>query len=182
MKNITILALVITGLVITTLATTFTPASAQDNGQAPDPGMKISCGQALDPSSRSTLPATIAIVPGKEKPVELIIWKSEGFKNFPPQRRCEIVSPKLQAAVQAGRTYIISGGDPTTGLGIVCAVAKQDETCDMSKMIFTLKSYASADAVPKQLANTLRGSVNSPIYQSSGGKYVANLRDLLRRK
>ncbi|MCY7337788.1 MAG: COP23 domain-containing protein [Chamaesiphon sp.] len=182
MKNILISALVIAGLVTTTLAATLTPATAQSDGQAPDPGLQISCGQAKDPSSNSTLPATVAIVPGKAEPVELIIWKSEAIKNFSPQRRCEVVSPKLQAAIQAGRYNIVAGGDPTTGVGIVCAVASKEETCDRSKMLFTLKSYASADAVPEQLAKTLNSSVNSPIYQSSGGKYVANLRDLLRRK
>jgi len=182
MKNIVISALLIAGLVTTTLAATLTPATAQSDGQAPDPGMQISCGQVQDPSSNSTLPATVAIVPGKAEPVALIVWKSEAFKNFSPQRRCEIVSPKLQAAIQAGRSNITSGGDPDTGLGIVCAIASKEETCDMSKMIFTLKSYASADAVPEQLAKILNGSTKSVMYQNSGGKYVANLRDLLRRK
>jgi hypothetical protein len=112
----------------------------------------------------------------------LIIWKSEAFQKFSPQRRCELVSPKFQTAIQAGRQYLVSGQEPKNGMGIICAVPTKEETCDVSKMLFTLKSYQNADNTIEQLAFILAGKTNIPLYQSSGGKYVANLRDLLQRK
>ena len=181
MNNILRSALVIIGSLMTAFTAILAPTSAQVFGGT-DSGIRIYCGQAADRSSNRTLPATLATTAGKEEPVVLVIWKSEAFKKFSPQQRCEMVSPKFQAAIQAGRYNIVSGQDPATGQGIICAVADKEETCNMSKMVFTLKSYKSADAVPEQLAYILNNKTSLPIYQSSGGKYVANLRDLFRRK
>jgi hypothetical protein len=46
-------------------------------------------------------------------------------------------------------------------------------------MLFTLKSYQSANNTIEQLNYMFTGRINSPIYERSGGKSVANLRDLL---
>lgn len=181
MKNILSSTLITAGLTTIAFAAIPLPSTAQTDSST-DAGIRIYCGQAADRSSNRTLPATLATTSGKEEPVVLMIWKSEAFKNFSPQKRCETVSPKFQAAIQAGRYNIVSGQDAASGEGIVCAVAGKDETCDMSKMLFTLKSYKSADAVPEQLANIINSKTSEPIYQSSGGKYVANLRALLKRK
>lgn len=181
MKNILASTLIAAGLATTALAATLSPTIAQTEGGAAT-GIRIYCGQAADLTSKQTLPATLATVDGKEEPVVLMIWKSEAFKKFSPQQRCEIVSPKFQAAIQASRYYITSGQDLATGQGLVCAVAGQNDACNMSTMLFTLKSYKSADAVPEQLANILSNRTSGPIVQGSGGKTVANLRDLLKRK
>lgn len=181
MKNILASTLIAAGLATTALTAALSPTIAQtEAGDAT--GLRIYCGQAADPSSNQNLPATLATTDGKEEPVVLMIWKSEAFKNFSPQKRCETVSPKFHAAIQANRYNITSGQDPATGQGLVCAVAGKDDACDMSTMLFTLKSYKSADAVPEQLSNILNNKTSQPIYQSSGGKYVANLRALLKRK
>ena len=181
MKNILISALLATGLVTSTVATLLLPTSAPAVAQSDASELKIYCGTAADPSSKSALPATLASV-GKGEPTVLIIWKSEAFQKFSPQRRCEIVSPKFQTAIQSGRAYVTSGKNPSSGTGIICAVATQEESCTPDKMLFTLKSYQSADVTVEQLSNIISGKTSEPIYQSSGGKYVANLRGLLRRK
>ncbi len=176
-------ALVTIGLAASAIAATFAPASAQIVAQKPLPEVKIYCGQALDPSSKSSLPATLASVTGQGEPKTLIIWKSEAFQQFSPQRRCETVSPKFQEAYQSRRYNLIAAKNSKTGIGIICAVANPEENCDPTKMLFTLKSYQSASNTIEQLAYTLSGRVNSPIYESSNsGKSVANLRDLLGSK
>ena len=178
MKNNSISALIATGLAISSTIATAIPTFAQSDNS----GIKVYCGQAADPSSKSNLPATLVSVPGREEPTVLVIWKSEAFKKFTPQQRCEAVSPKFQAAFQAGRFSITSGQDPATGQGIVCAVTNAQETCDKSKMLFTLKSYSSASLTVDTLGNSLQGSAGTVLYQSSGGKSVVDLRGLLRRK
>jgi hypothetical protein len=177
-------------LLTTTLATTIiplaTPTSAVPVAISP-PDKKefnpnqFSCGQSRDPSSRTTLPATVIKKPGDSENTVLIIWKSEYFgSKYNPQQRCAIVSKKIQAAYKVGRTYIGAGIDKASGAGIICGLATADEVCDRRSMLFTLKSYPSAQEVTEQMGETLQGKAGLPIYQSSGGKRV-NLRDLFKK-
>lgn len=158
-------------------------ASAQPSTEDNTGGkIQISCGQAKDPSSHKDLPATVAGISGNPESIALIIWKSEFFgTKYTPQQRCSIVSAAMQKSFQEGRTYIGSGLDKRTGLGIICGVANPDQPCDRSNMLLTLKSYQTADDTIEQLAQIMQGKTGQPVYQSSGGKRV-NLRDLQKRK
>jgi hypothetical protein len=139
------------------------------------------CGKAGDPSSKSNLPATIFGVPNTEGTV-IIIWKSEFFSKFTPEQRCQIVSPKFQSAIiQEGRLFLTSGGDKQTGLGLICALKDRDQVCDRSTMLFTLKSYQSADQTIADLSNIVTGRTTNPLYQNSGGKTVIDLGVLLKQ-
>jgi hypothetical protein len=176
MKNILLAVLMTTGLVSANLDRT----SAQIIAQSGSSELQIYCGQAKDPSSKSNVPATLAKVAGKAEPTALILWKSEFFgKNFTPQERCEKVSPKFQTAFQEKRTFLTVGLDKRTGQGMLCGVATKEGVCDRSQMLFTLKSYQNATDTIEKLANLVGGKTNIPIYQSSSGKYVVNLQDLL---
>jgi hypothetical protein len=154
------------------------PEQAQESGGT----VKFICGQAADPSSKKNLPATVASVSGNPETIALIIWKSEFFgAKYTPQQRCGIVSGAIDKAFREGRTYIGAGKDKATGLGIICAVANADQPCDRSNMLFTMKSYQSADETIQEFGQIMQGKTGRPIYQSSGGKRV-NLRDLLLKR
>ena len=146
------------------------------------PTVQFYCGKAADRSSKSDLPATVAKVAGSEEETVLIIWKSEAFKNT-PQQRCEIVSPKFQAALQQGRHYVTSGIDKESGLGMICAIANAEQPCERTNMLFTLKSYQDAGTTIEELSSVLSGTASTPQYQSSGNR-VVDLRNfaLLRKK
>lgn len=144
---------------------------------------KFSCGQAADPSSKKTLPATVASVSGNSESTVLIIWKSEYFgTKYSPEKRCQIVSTAIDKAFNEGRTYLSSGNDKSSGLGIVCAGSNPEQPCDRTNILFTLKSYQSATDTIDQLNQIIEGKSGTPIYQSSGSKIV-NLRNLsLKRR
>jgi hypothetical protein len=151
------------------------PATESEQNSAT---FKFSCGQAADPSSKKNLPATVATVSGNPESAVLIVWKSEYFGGkYTPQQRCGIVSKAIDKAFHEGRTYIGSGTDKASGLGVVCAVANPEQLCDRTNMLFTLKSYQSAGDTIEQLGQVVQGKSGQPLYQSSGGKRV-NLRDL----
>jgi Circadian oscillating protein COP23 len=144
--------------------------------------VQFTCGQAGDPSSRKNLPATVASVTGNPETIVLIVWKSEFFgTKFTPEKRCEIVSAAIEKAFSEGRTYIGSGNDKATGLGIVCGIANPEQKCDRTNMLLTMKSYQSADDTVEQLGQIMQGKTGQPVYQSSGGKRV-NLRALLFKR
>jgi opacity protein-like surface antigen len=144
--------------------------------------VQFSCGQAGDPSSKQNLPATVANVEGNPETVVLIVWKSEFFgTNYTPEKRCGVVSAAIGKAFSEGRTYLGSGTDKATGLGLVCGVANPEQKCDRTNMLLTMKSYQNADDTIDQLAAVMQGKTGQPVYQSSGGKRV-NLRALLLKR
>jgi Circadian oscillating protein COP23 len=178
--------LLLTSTLATTIIPLATPTSAVPIVISPadkkefNP-LQISCGQAKDRSSRSTLPATVAKKPGDSENTVLIIWKSEYFgSKYNPQQRCTMVSQKIQNAYRVGRTYIASDIDKASGAGIVCGLATADEVCDRRSMLFTLKSYQNAKEATDQMSDTIQGKAGLPIYQSSSGKRF-NLRDLFKK-
>ena len=154
-------------------------ANPPTNEQANAPITEFYCGIVKDPSSHQELPATIAKVAGLKEDRAVIVWKSERFPEFTPQRRCEIVSPKFQAAIQAGRYQIVAGTDKESGLGIICALTDASQPCDLNSMVFTLKSYQDADITVGQISSMIAGEINKPTWQS-GGKRIVDLRDLAR--
>jgi hypothetical protein len=180
MKSFILTALtVFTAILASTLPTIVTAQSTPESNAGT---VQFSCGSANDPSSRKVLPATVATVSGNSESIALIIWKSEFFgTKFTPQQRCSIVSSAIQKSFAEGRTYIGSGIDKTNGLGIICAVANPDQSCDSTNQLLTLKSYQNAEDTLDRLGQVMSGKTGQPVYQSSGGKRV-NLRDLLRRK
>ncbi len=166
------------GSLLTVIPATANPQQIAQNV----PTIQFYCGKATDPSSKSKLPATLAKVSGATEEPVLIIWKSEAFKTT-PQQRCEIVSPKFQAAIQQGRHYLTAGIDKKSGLGIICAISNAEQPCDRTSMLFTLKSYQDAGTTIAELASIFAGTTSTPIYQSSGNR-VIDLRDfaLLSKK
>jgi Circadian oscillating protein COP23 len=180
MKNILLSALLAVGLVVTTIDRASAEAATPDSQTT----AKFYCGTAKDPSSNDReLPATLFTNAEVPEPRAIIIWKSEYFgSKFDAQKRCEIVSPKFQTAIEEGRTNITSALDKQSGQGIICALANQNEVCDRSKMLYTLKSNRDAQVTIDRLESILKtNNVAVPRYESARGA-VVDLRNLLHRK
>lgn len=167
-------------LVIGILATQpvfLAPTTAQTEG-------KFYCGQAYDIIGRKNVPATLMSNPNREKPIVVILWKSEYFgKEFNPNQRCQIVSPKFQAAYVGGNFEYLKVGyerkDP-----IVCAVKTENEPCTKAGMLFTLKPFGDTQSQLNALMGNIEGGEAGPdIYQSGrrkGRKGIVNIRKFLR--
>jgi Circadian oscillating protein COP23 len=139
------------------------------------------CGQSYDPLSKRNIPTTWARVPGRLEPFALIRWKSEFFPNFSPQKRCDVVSPKFQAAYGAGKLqYLSTGKHERTGQGIICGLANLDDVCEKdADLLFTLKPYVSSEIALNQLVGILNGTSNDPIFQGSNEQIVVDLKNFL---
>jgi hypothetical protein len=167
------------------LLTTALPAAASPQLIAENtaPTLQFYCGKAKDLTSSSILPATVVKVSGDDEERVLIIWKSEAFPRFTPQKRCETVSPKINKALQEGRYLITAGIDKPSGLGIICAVADAAQACDRNNMLYTLKSYQDAGTTVQGVIDLLNGNHPGP-GNENGGKKVVDLREFasLRKK
>jgi Circadian oscillating protein COP23 len=183
MKNILLSTLSITGLVLSCITTTPTAAfaQAQSSGDAGG-GFRFYCGQVQDPTGKKMVPATLVSVPGESESRPIVIWKSDYFgEKYPPEKRCNLATPKFQAAYQEGREYLASGTDRATGLGIVCQLASESDVCDRSKMLFTLKSYQDANAVVDSLSAFNKGDSNIPPTQSASSGRIFKWSNLRRK-
>jgi Circadian oscillating protein COP23 len=185
MKNLLLSTLLMTGWGIAAIS----PISAQTPTQTTTPAqsdaatIRVYCGQSYDPSSKQNLPTTLALTAGQTEPIAIVVWKSEFFgRNYTPQKRCEVVSPKFQAAFQAGRTFLSPGVDTATGQGIICSAASANDACDKSNMLFTLKSYQKAQETIARLVRLEGGDRNVIPVESSGGTNVVNVKKILTRK
>jgi Circadian oscillating protein COP23 len=179
MKSFLLSALILSTGLIFGFPTIGSAQSAPENATGT---VQFSCGKVEEPSSQKVVPATIATVSGSNESTVIIVWRSEYFGNkYSPQERCSIVSTAIQKAFQEGRTYIGSGIDKRTGLGIVCGLSSQEQTCDGKNMLLTMKSYQAADETVTSLGEIMQGKTGKPVYQSSGGKRV-NMRDLLLKR
>jgi Circadian oscillating protein COP23 len=136
------------------------------------PIVKFYCGQSFDPDSNQILPTTLIASSARKEPVAFIQWKSTDFGEFTPQKRCDIVSPKLQQAWKNRRLdYLMAGVSPQTGQGIICGASKKTK-CDRSNMLFTLDSGSDASAVIKRIRSIQWGKNSNPISQGSGNETV----------
>ena len=137
------------------------PTTAQTEG-------KFYCGQAYDTIGRKNIPATLMSSPNREKPIVVILWKSEYFgKEFNPNQRCQKVSPKFQAAYVGGNFEYLKIGSERK-LPIVCAVKTENEPCTSAGMLFTLKPFGNTQSQLNALMGNIEGGEAGPdIYQSS---------------
>lgn len=171
MKKLIVLTLV-TGVVVTEL-TASRPATAQ-KVQA-----RFYCGQSYHPEAKKIVPTTFVATSARAEPIALLRWKS-AFGAYSPQTRCNMVSQKFQSAWKNGNLrYIAAGTDQASGQGIICGLANNTQTCDKSKLLFTLRSRRDAGDVISSINDIRAGRSGGVTDQSSGGE-VVNLEELLR--
>lgn len=171
MKKLITLALISAGLLATGLSTSL-PATAQ-KVQA-----RFYCGQSYNPGAKKIMPTTFVATSAKSEPIALIRWKL-GFGAYSPQMRCNMVSQKFQSAWQSGNLkYIASGTDKASGQGIICGLANTTQTCNGSKLLFTLRNHQDAGDVISSINDIKRGGTG--ISDQSAGGEVTNLEELLK--
>ncbi len=174
------LAILVTGL-LAAHAVVSAPVLAQEQDEIEG---KFYCGKSYDPVSRQNIPTTLLSSSDREKPLAVILWESKYFsKEYTPQKRCSLVSPKFQAAYTAGRLeYLVVGKHKKTRAKIVCGVRNQNESCNSDvNMLFTLKPYTDGRSVLKQLTVSFEsGKATSSFTENSMNREVFNLGDFLR--
>ena len=173
MKKLIAFALIATGLLAVGLSANH-PATAQ-KVQA-----RFYCGQSYNTEAKKIMPTTFVATSTRAEPIALIRWKA-GFGAYTPQMRCDQVSQKFHTAWQSGNLKSIAAGtDKASGQGIICGLASSNQTCDGSKMLFTLRSHKDAGDVIRSINDLRVGrSGNGVTNQNTGGE-VTDLEELLK--
>ncbi len=131
---------------------------------------KFLCAKAYEADHRGKLPATVLWVAEQKKNVVMIYWKSEKFKDWSPEERCETVSPKIDQAFREGRLNYITYGK-VNNLDVICAVAKQGQICNSNNQLFTISTNQDSQKV-EELMEALFQGIGGPVYQSGDQRYI----------
>jgi hypothetical protein len=134
--------------------------------------------------------ATVGQRPGGE-PIPVIIWTSASLKYFgeksTPQSRCQIVTPKLNAAVaESGGSLkdvvLMNGrvGEKT----VICVVSISDTGCDGTNTLFTLnpKNAKRSEEILAQMMQLSREGSSAGVIRETTGRVQVRLNDLLTKK
>jgi hypothetical protein len=131
----------------------------------PQPKIQFICDRLFDQASGEYIYNTLAWNEQAKKPV--VVWKQEDFSGngYPPQVRCEQVSPRFQVAHETGRFKYLTHGE-MNGQPVVCTASAIGGDCD--QLLITLKHRDDAEKTLEQLSTVLLGYASGPLEQSSG--------------
>ena len=130
--------------------------NAESLADTPD---KYFCGTSSD-----GVPTTfVRRITGKN--LALIRWERDDIKDFPPQKRCQLVSENFEKASKNGYLGSITGGF-WKGNKVICATKVAGGRC--LQTLFTIKPNDDPDQVIKQLINVAAQAKSTPVPQSNG--------------
>ncbi|RCJ25637.1 hypothetical protein A6770_27565 [Nostoc minutum NIES-26] len=95
-----------------------------------------------------------------------IRWIVQDFKNFPPAKRCQIVSAKFQRYYDNG-SLLITSRDNFNNYPVLCIVNRKGAPCTSQNVLVTLKPGTDTGRVLQQILDFRRG-VGSSVVNLSG--------------
>lgn len=114
----------------------------------------------------------------------LVHWKNNKISNWPPRKRCIVVSQRINRLVNSGTFNHMSGGF-INGNPVVCGVRSRGGSCTKDNTILTLPRGYSPNTAIQQLTNisyrasgktiTLSGNENEPLMSTENGQTYVNV-------
>jgi hypothetical protein len=161
------------------------PVADVDSSEEANTGTQFTCVSQGDGNV-----ATVGQRPGGE-PIPVIIWTSASSKyfgeKFTPQSRCQIVTPKLNAAVaESGgslKDVVLMNGRVNNNT-VICVVSANDTGCNGRNTLFTLKpeNAKKADQILAQIIQISRKGSSAGVIRETQGRVKVRLSDLLTKK
>ena len=162
-------------------AQTNTPVEPSEASPPPEE-ITFFCREIHDWGSGSKIPATLVWIPERQGNIRLIGWKSEYFSKYgwTPQQRCDLVTDKFATLHKDGQLKFLTT-NYINGFPVICALAQENEVCDGSRQLFTLKPHDNPSQVLKQLVDIVRGKSGDILLQNSGGKTLVPVPELFKK-
>jgi hypothetical protein len=110
-----------------------------------------------------------------------IVWASNAMagSGFNNQRRCQMVSVRLNSLLHNGQLEFITSGT-VNQQPVICGARNNSEGCAPDNVIFTLRRNDQAVAIIKQLYDLQRGLSNQPLYQSQAIPSHVSVRGIIQ--
>jgi hypothetical protein len=136
---------------------------------------------AVEPQTTVSCENLATVVRRGDKSAVLVTWKTNEFGgNYTPQTRCQTVSGRFHAAVQANNGSLsgmkLTNG-PVNNRMVICALKPGENECSTSNMLFTLKkeNERNAGMILGKLLNVATEGSGSPIEENSGEQVVVDM-------
>ncbi|MEM8779432.1 MAG: COP23 domain-containing protein [Cyanobacteria bacterium P01_G01_bin.49] len=122
-----------------------------------DNKVKFVCGESFDPDGGNRLPTTFAWTPrGK---IAVVRWATKDFPNYPPERRCQEVSPRFQAAYDNGTLNLLTNGT-MNNQPVICTTQDVGDGCNT--LLVTLRPNDDSRQFLEQIVSLLNGEKVGP--------------------
>jgi hypothetical protein len=149
-----------TGVVISGIGFNSESVKAQEQVQ-------FVCAPSFDRQTNQKLPTTFAWTSrGK---IAIVRWERTDFPGFPPQTRCEQVSPKFQKAYDNGGINFLTNGT-INQQPVICTARESGGECDT--LLMTLRPEDNAVTILTQLQEVLNGRQVGAVHHSSSTPQV----------
>jgi len=127
------------------------------------------CGSGYDAQGKKGLPTTFVRKPDGSK-TKLVIWETEFFtrSGYPPQVRCEEVSPRFDGAYQSGGLNNYLTATKMDNQDVICTAKTLSSGCD--QLLITLRPGDNSKAILEHLSNLLNGHESGPIRHAGGNQ------------
>jgi hypothetical protein len=123
-------------------------------------GVRFICRQGFDHVMQQDLPTTYALTQGEQRAI--VRWSTEYFTSsgWDPQRRCEDVSPRFQAAYNNNTLNFITNGRMNNQPVLCTALADGGECEDL---LITLRPEDNPQQFAQELGQILKGRSTGPL-------------------
>lgn len=143
------------------------------------PEVKFICADGYDQQTGERKPTTYAWT--ERGKIAVVRWSTEQFPNFPPQKRCELVSPRFQKAYDNGSLAYLTNGQ-INGQPVICTAKEPGGSC--ADLLMTLRPQHDPLSILQGLSDVLQGRQSGPIRNTSGDNpqiyYQINMERFLR--
>jgi hypothetical protein len=120
------------------------------------------CAPSFDQQTNQKLPTTFAWTSrGK---IAVVRWKTNAFKNFSPETRCQKVSPRFQKAYDNGGINFLTNST-IKQQPVICTARESRGECDT--LLMTLKPNDNPITILTQLQEVLNGRQVGPVVHTS---------------
>ncbi|MBW4612647.1 MAG: COP23 domain-containing protein [Desmonostoc vinosum HA7617-LM4] len=91
-----------------------------------------------------------------------IRWAVQDFKKYPPAKRCQIISARLQRYYEQG-WFFITSRDNFNNYPVLCIAYRKGVPCESANLLLTFKPGTDTRKVLQQMLNYRRFPVGEPI-------------------
>jgi hypothetical protein len=144
-----------------------TPPEPDKSGTKENQKVQFICNESFDKETGARMPTTFAWADrGK---IAVVRWRTEEFSGYPPQERCNEVSPRFQEAYDNGTLKMITNGT-INNQPVICTATEYRGKCQT--LLMTLRESDDSLQLLNSFKDILNGRSTGPILHSSGTAQV----------
>jgi hypothetical protein len=138
-------------------------ASPDDSSTAPEEKIQFTCASTFNNKLQKKVPTTVAWKPSDKRAI--VQWVKPMDNYWTPERRCNEVSQRMQAADDAGTLKYLTNGK-MNGQKVICTATEVNGAC--KNLLMTLRPQDKSDQFLIELKDLFNGRSYAAVPNASG--------------